>query len=127
MVDLDHERDLVSVFSAHHSQNTEGGADHVASAFDSEFNDSGGVEARGVFGERCSGTVFDALVNREDADVSGTAESTVVKHFLQAVEDFVISVGLAVDAINEIGTREVNLGFVDCLAFMSEEVFGFVA
>lgn len=51
MVDFDHERDFVRVFAADHSEHAEGGANHVASTFDSEFDDSGGVEADGVFGE----------------------------------------------------------------------------
>lgn len=55
VIDFDHERNFVGVFATDHPEDTEGGTDHIASAFDGEFNDSGGIEAGGVFGKRGTG------------------------------------------------------------------------
>lgn len=127
MVDFDHERDFVSVFAANHAEDAKGRADHVASAFDGKLNDSSGVKANRVFGKRGSGRVFDPLIDGEDADVTGAAQSPVVEHFLKRSKDFVVAIGLRVNAIHEIWPGEVKKGLIDGFALVTKKILGLVA
>ncbi|MNL26074.1 hypothetical protein D3C87_1475830 [compost metagenome] len=117
MVDLDHERDLVGVLAGDRGEHAVGRGDRVAAALDGELHDVLGVEVDGVGRERGAGAVLDALVNRQDGDVAGPAQTPGVEDALEVVEHGQRPVRGDEDPIQEVGAGQVQqlLGEVGAL------------
>ena len=127
VIDFYKERNLVRVFAGHRTENAEGRADGVATAFDREFHDILGIEVGGVFGEAGSRRVFDALVHGQDRKVAGAGEAAAVIHPLEIVQNALVPVGLGENAIHEVGAGQVALVFGNSLRGVLEKVVGLVA
>ncbi len=124
MVNLNHERNLVGVAARNAAEYAEGGANRVTAAFDGELHDVFTVEVNRVLSERCASGVFDALVDREDRNVTGVGEATRAVEALEVSEDAVAAVRGAEGVLNPIGARQVDLLLLDLRAAESEEGFG---
>jgi hypothetical protein len=71
--------------------------------------------------------VLDALIDGEDREIAGVAEASGAEEALEICEDADIAVGERVDAVDEIGTGEMQAFLGDFGRFETEERFGFGA
>src|SRR2546426_771724 len=71
--------------------------------------------------------MFDALIDRQNRDVSRSCESSVADERLKASQHARGTVRAAIDAIDVIRTRQVEAFFGDRLALMPEQDFGFLS
>ena len=76
MVNLNHERNFVSVATRDAAEYTESRTDGVTATFDGELHDIFTVEVNRVLSERSTRGVLDALVNWENGNVTGVSETT---------------------------------------------------
>ena len=111
MVNLNHERNFVSVAARDAAEYTESRTDGVTATFDGELHDIFTVEINRVLSERSTGGVFDALVNRENGNVTGVREATRTVEALEVGENTVAAIRGAERVLNPIGTRQVDLLF----------------
>src|SRR5581483_4660910 len=84
------------------------------------------VEVRRVRREARARAVLDALVDRQDAQVAGPAEASVLEHRLQAAQDLVRPVRARDDLVEEVWPRQVQQVLVDRLAGVAEQRLGLV-
>ncbi len=92
MVNLNHERNLVSVAARNAAEHAEGRTNRVTAAFDGELHDVFTVEVNGVLGERSASGVLDALVDRKNRNVAGVSEAAGAVEALEISEDAVAAV-----------------------------------
>jgi hypothetical protein len=71
--------------------------------------------------------VFDALVNGEDREIACFAKAAGAEEPLEIGEHAEVTVRESVDAVNEIGAREVEALLGNFGGFEAEERFGFGA
>ena len=127
VVQLDEERDPMRVAARARPEHAERRRNRVAAALDRELDDPRRVEVVGVPRERRAGRVLDALIDREDREVAGPAETAVVEDRLQRAQDRDRAVRLRDDAIDEIGPRQVQPITLDRAADVRQERLGFGA
>ena len=111
MVNLNHERNFVSVATRDAAEYTESRTDGVTATFDGELHDIFTVEVDGVLSERCTSGVFDTLVNWENGNVTSVSEATRTVEALEVGENAVAAIGGAERVLNPISTRLVDLLF----------------
>jgi len=68
--------------------------------------------------------VLDALVHRQDRQVTAATQAPVVEHLLQAAHDRRRPVGQGHHPIDEIRPRQMQALFGNALAHMGEEAIG---
>ncbi len=78
VVDLYDERDLVRVLSRNRTEHAEGRRDAVASAFDRELDDVLRIEILRVRRKARPRRVLDALIDRQDRQITAAAQAAVV-------------------------------------------------
>ena len=127
MIDLHDEGNFVGVFARDGAENSEGGGDGVAVAFDGELDDIFRVEIVRILGEAGAGGVLDALIDGKDREIAGAAEAPVAEDALEIGEHADISVRCGVDAVDKIGTGKMQALFRDFRRLVSEKIFGFCA
>ena len=81
----------------------------VAAALDRQLHDVLGVEVGRVRRERRAGRVLDALIDRQDRHVAGAAQPAGVEQRLQAAQHARRAVRQREDAVDEVGTRQVQV------------------
>ena len=108
MVELHQERDLVRVFSGDRSEHPERGGDGVAAAFDGQLDDVFRIEIHRVGRERRSRRMLDPLIDRQNRHVAGAGQPPVSDERLQASEDARLSIGSRIDAVDVVGTRQMQ-------------------
>lgn len=121
MVNLNHERNFVSVATRDAAEDTESRTDGVTAAFDGELNDVFTIEVNWVFRKRSTGGVFDALVDGEDGDVASVGEAARAVEALEIGKDAVAAVRGAESVFNPIGARLMDLFFLNLRVAESQE------
>ena len=127
MVELQQERNLVRVLPRHRSEHAQRRGDGVAAAFDRQLHDVLGVEIHRVRRKRRAGRVLDALVDRQNRDVSGPGEPPVIEQRLQARQHARRPIGDAVDALDVVGPGKMQRLFRDGLALILKQARRFVS
>ena len=94
MVDLYDEGNAVCVFTAHDVQYAKGGGYGITSGFYGQLDDIFRIEIHGVGGEGSASAVLDALVHREDGQVTGVGKSSVADQGLQTSQYLVAAAGI---------------------------------
>ena len=92
VIDLYDERDFVGVLARDGAEHPEGGSHGVAAAFDGQLDDVPAIKIIGILGEACSAGVLNALVDRQNREITCTAEPAVTKHALQICQHAKIAV-----------------------------------
>ena len=113
MVNLNHERNFVSVATRDAAEDTESRTDGVTATFDGELHDIFTVEVNRVLRERSTRGVFDTLVNWENGNVTCVSEATRTVEALEISENTVAAIRGAERVLNPISTRQVDLLFFD--------------
>ena len=121
MVNLNHERNFVSVATRDAAEYTESRTDSVTATFDSELHDIFTVEVNRVLRKGCTCGVFDTLVNRENRNVTGVRETTRTVEALQVSENAIAAIGGAERMLNPISARLVDLLFFNFRRIEAQE------
>ena len=121
MVNLNHERNFVSVATRDAAEYTESRTDRVTAAFDGELHDIFTVEINRVLREGSTGGVFDTLVNRENGNITRVSETTRTVEALEVGKNTVAAIGSAERVLNPIRTRQVDLLFFDFRRIEAQE------
>lgn len=124
MVDFHHERNAVGVLTRATAEHSEGRSHGIAAAFDREANDVFGIKVRWILGETCAGTVFNALIDGQDAQEAGVGQAPRTIHLLQAPKNLRIAVRRNEDAIHKVCGRQVQHVLADGLARVAKEGVG---
>ena len=127
MVEFDQERDFVRVFARNAGEYAVGRGDRIASPFDSEFDDVLRIKVLRVDGKGSACRVFDPLIDRQDGNVAGTSEAAVVNDLLIGAQHGRRAIVLCEDAVNIIGTGQVEVFFGNRGAAVAEQGIGFLA
>ncbi len=107
VIEFEQKGDLVGVFSRHGSENSQSGTDHVATAFQSQFDDILRVEIQGIRRKGGSGRMFDSLVHRQDGYVARTGQTSRIEDCLHVAQYRNLAVGLADYAVHIIRSRKM--------------------
>ena len=83
VIDLNDERNLVRVFSRDRAQHAERRSDTIAATFDGKLDDVFRIEVLRIRGERSTGGMLNALVNRKNRNVTRSREATVINQRLK--------------------------------------------
>lgn len=121
MVNLNHERNFVSVATRDAAEDTESRTDGVTATFDRELHDIFSVEINGVLREGSTGGVFDTLVNWENGNVTRVSETTCAIEALEVGENAVAAIRGTERVLNPISTRQVDLLFFDFRRIEAQE------
>ena len=108
VIDLHDKRDLVRVLARHGPKHAEGRSNRVASAFDGQLHDILAVEVFGVFCKACSRRVLDALVHRQDREITRARQAPRVKEALQTRQHTNIAVARRVNAVDKIRAGQMK-------------------
>ena len=92
MIDFDDERNLVGVLARHEPERAERARDPVAAALQGKLDDVLRIEVRRVWRERRAGAVLDALVHRQDGEVTRAMQAPGVIEPGQAIDHAIIAV-----------------------------------
>ena len=111
VVDLHQEGNLVCILAGHHPQHAERRSDCIAATFDRQTDDILRVEVIRILGKAGPTGMLDALVHRQDGQITRAGETAVVIHPGQVAEHTVVAVGMRQDAVHEIGTGQVQVIF----------------
>ena len=121
VVDLHYERNLVRVAAGNAAEHPEGGADSVATAFDSELHDVFTIEVDWVLSERSASGVLDTLVDGKDGHIASICEASRAVEALEVSEDAVIAIGRHEGVFDPIGTGQVDLLLLNLRVAESQE------
>ena len=71
--------------------------------------------------------MFDALIDRQDAEVAGVSQSSMAVEALKTAKDTDATVGFGKRFVDPIWAGKVKPVFRNCFANMREKAFGFAA
>ena len=133
VVEFYDERNFVGVLAGDGAQHAEGGGHGVAVAFHGELDDIFGVEIIGIFRKAGTSGMLDALIHRKNGQVAGVGQASAAEHALQVGDHANTAIGNGPDAINEVGSGEMqaifgNFGSVEAqqrFCFRSQVGFDF--
>ena len=128
VVELHDEGDAVHVPARGQAERAERRGDGIAFAGERQLKEVQRIEVGGVLGEARRRRVLDALVDREDGDVPGAAEASVVEHASEVAQHRrrAVAVGEHL-ARGSSGPGRVRCSAGNALARVAQEVVRFVA
>jgi hypothetical protein len=85
VIDLHDKGNLVGVFTSDGTQNSVGGGDGVAAAFNRQLDDIFAVEIIGILGEAGAARMLDALIDWKNGKIAGAAEAARVEQAMEIV------------------------------------------
>lgn len=121
MVNLNHERNFVSVATRDAAEDAESRTYRVTATFDGELHDIFTVEINWVLREGSTRGVFDTLVNWENGNVTSVGETTCAVEALQVGQNAVAAIGGAECVLNPVSARQVDLLFFDFRGIEAQE------
>ena len=121
VIDLEQERNPVRVLPGDRTEHAQGRGHAVAATLDRQLHDVFRIEVHRIGRERSARGMLDALIDRENGHVSRSTEPSMAEQRLQAGQHARRSIGLRKDALDGIGTRQVEALLRNRLALMFEE------
>ena len=121
VIHLHEKGDVVGILAGHRAEDAEGRGNSVAAALNGQFHDVLRIKVEGVPGEAGSCGVLDALIDRQDREVSSIGQSSGAVESLEIGKNTGIAVADHVDAIDKIRARKVQEVFGDGLAGVVEQ------
>src|SRR5712692_4933040 len=109
MIDFDDEGNLVSIFSSDTAEHAERRGNTIASAVDRQLYNVAGVEILWVRRKRSARRMLNALIDRQDRNVSRARQPPVIQQRLQRTQDRRRPIGLRANAVDKIRSGQMKL------------------
>ena len=98
----------MGIFTCYGSKNPKGRSYSITASFNSQFYDIFRIEIDRIGGKRCSGSMFDVLIDRKYRHITGICQATMSQQRLQTVQYSDAPVRINPDFIYCIGRRNMN-------------------
>src|SRR5690606_30796895 len=112
---------FVGILAGHATQHTVGRSHGIATAFNSQLHNVLRVEIDWVWRERSTSSVLNTLVNRQDRNVTGTGQATMVVDGRKVAQYLGAAVAIFPYTVNKIRTRQVQQIFANGFAFVLQK------
>ena len=126
MIDLQDEGNFMGILTGNRAQHAQGGGYRITAAFDGQLDDIFRIEIDRVRRKRSPGGVLDALIHRQDGDITGFAQAAVVKKGLQIPQGGGVTVRNPHYPVHKIRSRQMQLFFRYGFTFMVEKRIGLI-
>ena len=127
VIEFDNEGNTVGVLSRHCAQHPEGGGDRVTAAFQRQFDNGGRIEVNRVGRKGSRAGVLDALIHRQNRQITATGETAAVEQRLHIAHHHRAAIHIAHNAADIICPRQMQLFTGNTGAGVAEQIVCFTA
>jgi hypothetical protein len=108
VIDFRNKRNLVRILARNRSKHAKGGRHSVATSLDRKLHDVFTVKVIGILCEAGARRMLDALVHRQDRDITGAGQPSGEEDAMKIIQNAHVPVGDRINAIDKISTGQME-------------------